>query len=257
MRTAVFNIIWVFALTTPISSLHIDAALVRRAPDVASSVPTITSNTLGTAIGGALDPYATRPPTVHQGRLKFAETSPPDLKINVVNAIGIPLAISYASNAGGPKPDGDPGPGTLTLSTQISCPSGWAGRITIGKNYDPLGSKIEASFVPPNFVPDVDVSYVDGYTVPITCSCSGVPVTGCNVPLFHDGHACDDEGPGPICYNPQVNVPHGPPLPFFAPCQGSAYTFPYDDGANSYDQCQSGVIDCCVGRECPAPARQP
>ncbi len=39
--------------------------------------------------------------------------------------------------------------------------------------------------------------------------------------------------------------------------RGSAYTFPKDDGANAWNQCNSGVIDCCVGTSCPAPARQP
>lgn len=39
--------------------------------------------------------------------------------------------------------------------------------------------------------------------------------------------------------------------------RGSAYTFPKDDGANSWNQCNSGVIDCCIGTSCPAPARQP
>ena len=39
--------------------------------------------------------------------------------------------------------------------------------------------------------------------------------------------------------------------------RGSAYTFPNDNGANAWNQCNSGVIDCCVGPSCPAPARQP
>ena len=39
--------------------------------------------------------------------------------------------------------------------------------------------------------------------------------------------------------------------------RGSAYTFPNDNGANAWNQCNSGVIDCCVGTSCPAPARQP
>ena len=80
-----------------------------------------------------------------------------------------------------PTPVGNPGYGILTSSTRVLFPSDWAGRITIGKNYDPRGSKIEASFSPPNYVPDVDISYVNGYSVPISCSCSGVTVSDYNI----------------------------------------------------------------------------
>ena len=242
-----------------------------RAPDPVTS----TQVTLGTASGGALDPLATRPPVIHPERLLLDAAGVPDLTINIVNSIDKPLSIFYGSNDAGPSPVGNPGSGTLTSSTQVLFPSDWAGRITIGSNYDPKGSKIEASFIPPTYVPDVDVSYVDGYSVPITCSCFGVVVTGCNgrllvqsppykynvltitVPLFDEGNICTNEGPGPICYSPAENVPEGPADPFFKPCEGAAYTYPDDDGANSYDQCGSGIIDCCVGPQCPAPARQP
>lgn len=140
-----------------------------------------TSVALGTASGGALDPKATRPP--HVGP-KPAFAGGPDLTINVVNSYGTPLSIFYGSNAGAPTPVGNPGSGVLTSSTRVLFPSSWAGRITIGRNYDPQGSKIEGSFSPPNYVPDVDISYVDGYSVPISCSCSGVAVAGCNIRMF-------------------------------------------------------------------------
>ena len=52
-------------------------------------------------------------------------------------------------------------------------------------------------------------------------------------------------------------MPNGPASPFFAPCAGAAYTYPNDNAANSYGQCNTGVINCCVGPTCPAPARQP
>ena len=202
-----------------------------------------SSTTLGTASGGALDPLATHPPAFGP---KPAFAGGPDLTINVVNSFGSPLSIFYGSNAGAPTPVNNPGSGTLSSSTQVLFPSGWAGRITIGGNFDPKGSKIEASYSSPNYVPDVDISYVDGYSVPISCSCYGVAVTGCNskpryhilsaqsrvadlgktVQLFNDGHTCPSQGPGPICYNPEEDVPDGPAAPFFAPCAGAAYTYP-------------------------------
>ena len=41
--------------------------------------------------------------------------------------------------------------------------------------------KIEGSITGP---PDIDVSYVDGYSVPITCASGDIAIPGCNVELF-------------------------------------------------------------------------
>ena len=171
MPMSTYIAIWALALTTP--AFAEEPAMVARAPQAEP-----TSVVLGTASGGALDPLATRPPHVGP-RPAFA--GGPDLTIQVVNSFGVPLSIFYGSNAGAPTPVGNPGSGVLTSSTQVLFPSDWAGRITIGKTYDPQGSKIEASYSSPNYVPDVDVSYVDGFSIPISCSCSGVAVTGCNI----------------------------------------------------------------------------
>lgn len=178
MVTLIYVVAWALALANP--AFAEEPAMLARAPQAE-----ITSVVLGTASGGALDPLATRPP--HIGP-KPAFAGGPDLTISVVNSFGAPLSIFYGSNAGAPTPVGNPGSGVLTSSTRILFPSSWAGRITIGKTYDPRGSKIEASFSPPNYVPDVDISYVDGYSVPISCSCSGVAVTGCNIRMLSIPH---------------------------------------------------------------------
>lgn len=178
MLTTICIIVWSLALTT--SAFAVEPAMVARAPQAEP-----TSVVLGTASGGALDPLATRVP--HVGP-KAALAGGSDLTIRVVNSYGVPLSIFYGSNAGAPTPVGNPGSGVLTSSTQVLFPSAWAGRITIGRTYDPLGSKIEASFSPPNYVPDVDISYVDGFSVPISCSCSGVAVTGCNICVSSHPH---------------------------------------------------------------------
>ena len=161
MHTSTYIAVWTLAIATP--AFAKEPVMVARAPQAEA-----TSVVLGTASGGALDPLATTPP--HIGP-KPAIASGSDLTINVVNSFGVPLSIFYGSNAGAPTPVGNPGSDVLTSSTRVLFPSDWAGRITIGKNYDPWGSKIEASFSSPNYVPDVDVSYVDGYSVPISCSC--------------------------------------------------------------------------------------
>ena len=171
MLISIYTTAWIFAFTN--SAFAREPAITTQASHAEA-----TSVILGTASKGALDPLVTRSP-----HIKYISAFPGEsnLTINIVNSYDSRLFIFYNSNAGAPTPVGNPGYGVLTSSTQVLFPSNWAGRITIGKNYDPRGSKIEASFSPPNYVPDVDISYVDGYSVPISCSCSGVAVSGCNI----------------------------------------------------------------------------
>ncbi|KAL2051028.1 hypothetical protein ABVK25_008622 [Lepraria finkii] len=205
------------------------------------------------------------------------------LTIHVTNSIGPGLYVSFGHNAGSPTAINNPQNGPLGTATQGVYPTNWAGRIAIGKDADPAvigrGSLIEASFDPLSgvYTPFVDVSYgipsphpatpqpliptkpppVQGYTIPITCSCAGQVVTGCNKPLFADGIQCANEGPGPICYNPLNNSGQKEgtaAAPFFEPCQGAAYTYPNDSGAGSY--CESNLINCCVGSTCPGDPKQ-
>ena len=224
------------------------------------------ADNLQIASGGALDPQATPKPNV-------AGSS--SLTIQITNKQGASLTISYAHNAGGPTPIGNPETGVLGSSTQAVFPTGWAGRINIGKTgpVDPKSSKIEGSFTGQ---PNVDVSYVDGYafpsllsqytllsrliisnsyTVPIVCSCADKVVTGCNLGLYHLGNTCPNKGPGDICYNTAENLANGPAPPFFAPCKGAAYTYPNDNLADS--GCNVDTISCCIGTDCPANPNQP
>lgn len=178
-----------------------------------------------------------------------------DLTISVTNTHGTPLSISFGSNAGGPSPIGNPSATTLAHGspTQYAFPTGWAGRIYVGPNLNPQGSKIEGSYTGP---PDVDISYVDGYSVPITCSSNGTAVAGCNISLFSQpGVACDHQVDGPVCLNSAREHPDGPAPPFFAACQGAAYTYPNDNEAN-VSNLPSRLITCCIGTSCEAPSRQ-
>lgn len=126
----------------------------------------------------------------------------------------------------------------------------------------------------------------------MTCSCAGTVVTGCNKDLF-SLNTCDvslspdlypiypylprylygyifqfiyrwltkifqqHEVEG-TCLNPTRSDPNATAAStFFAPCQGAAYTFADDNDADSSYQCQNGVIECCVGSDCPACPKQP
>ena len=169
MLTSNYAAVGALAFMTQALAGKMEPALAPRAPADAVQTPVV----LGTASGGALDPKATRPPTAD--KVDFSG----DLLLNIVNKQGYALSVFYGSNAGGPSIVGNPGSGALAASatTQVAVPTEFAGRVTIGPDYDPNGSKIEWNWIN---VPDVDVSYVDGYSIPITCSCQGTAVTGCN-----------------------------------------------------------------------------
>ncbi|MCJ1333160.1 hypothetical protein MMC10_009854 [Thelotrema lepadinum] len=178
-----------------------------------------------------------------------------DMTIALDNQYGASVSISFGSNVGAPPPRGNPTATALpdASSTEYTFPTGWAGRIYVGPNLNPFGSKVEGSITGP---PDIDVSYVDGYGVPITCSSGDDVVSGCNIELFEQADVtCPDLVEGPVCLNPAQNVPGGPAHPFFAACSGSAYTFPKDDMANA-GGLTSNLVSCCIGTTCQAPVRQ-
>ena len=177
------------------------------------------------------------------------------MTISITNSYGTPLALSFASNAGAPAPVGNPSATVLPniSPTQYAFPTGWAGRIYVGPNTDFRGSKIEGSLTGP---PDIDVSYVDGYSVPITCSSKGIAVSGCNIDLFEQpGITCQNQVDGPVCLNSAQNIANGPSPPFFAACAGAAYTYPNDNEAN-VSNLKSNEVSCCIGTSCRAPSRQ-
>ena len=178
------------------------------------------------------------------------------MTISITNVYGSQLSLSFASDVGSPAPVGNPSATILPNAspTQYTFPTGWAGRIYVGPNTNPMGSKIEGSITGP---PDIDVSYVDGYSVPITCSSEGIAITGCNIELFKQpGITCNNKVNGSVCLNPAQNIANGPAPPFFSACAGSAYTYPNDNDAN-VSNLKSNLVSCCIGTSCQAPSRQP
>ncbi|KAI1867267.1 hypothetical protein JX265_000896 [Neoarthrinium moseri] len=243
--------------------------VIETSPSVYSSTlasPTISRRsapTIGEAICGALDTACPH------GNMFAAviPTPPPLMTISIVNQAGAPISTLHASNVGGPSIVSGINTtiGTMAAgaTAAIAVPTGWAGNIQIGLAKHKLTgdvSQIEANFViPPDngithytfAVPDIDVSYVNGYSLSMTCSCNGVRVTGCTKDLFALNKCPNHNGQG-ACANPtrpflDVKVPTA----FFAPCVGEAYTFPDDGKANSFGECQNGTITCCVGNKCP------
>jgi len=177
------------------------------------------------------------------------------MTISITNVYGSQLSLSFLSNAGGPAPVGNPSATVLPDNSpiQYAFPTGWAGRIYVGPNTDYRSSKIEGSLTGP---PDIDVSYVDGYSVPITCSSEGTAVSDCNIDLFKQpGITYNNQVDGPVCLNPAQNIADGPAPPFFKACAGAAYTYPNDNKAN-VSNLKSNLVSCCIGTSCQAPSRQ-
>ncbi len=176
------------------------------------------------------------------------------MTISLTNVYETQLSLSFNSNAGGPSPVDNSSAIILSNAspTQYTFPTGWAGRIYVGSNLNPDGSKIEGSYTGSS---DINVSYVDGYSVPITCSFEGTAISGCNIDLFKQaGIICNNQVDGPVCLNSAKSVADGPASPFFAACAGAVYTYPNDNDAN-VSNLGSNVVFCCIGTSCKAPSR--
>ncbi|KAL8903999.1 MAG: hypothetical protein Q9171_007205 [Xanthocarpia ochracea] len=158
-----------------------------------------------------------------------------------------------------PPVPGNPTTGTIGDCAVWSFPPGWSGRVHVGGGAGAPdgGTLYEGSVNITGGVGAMDVSYVEGYSVPMLCTDKRDGfVSGCGIDLFSVGTCPTGGSPGGVCKNPQG--PGGdrdsafrwceacsPPDPFFAPCAAAAYTFPTDDDAVAG---MSGLdITCVVG----------
>lgn len=178
------------------------------------------------------------------------------------------LSIRWSGNAEGAyfTFNGGANTGPATGCTDLG--SGFQGQVGIsylGANGQPHA---DGTILETNPTGYFDISYILGYTLPVICSASNGASTGCAKDLFGSGTPCPDLVDG-VCKNPTGPggsrdpgvYPNsawcnacGPADPFFAPCAGSAYTFPYDDGATV--AAGSGSINCCVGTACGDTGRE-
>jgi hypothetical protein len=187
----------------------------------------------------------------------------PDITIAITNLYGVELSLSFVLGSTSipgfttlsafATPLGNPQPTILpySASTQYIFPTGWSGNIPIGRTLQVGNSLIEGNYIKD---PWLDVSYVDGFSVPITCSSGGKPITGCNIDLFQQPGITCENTTGSVCINPARSEDDGPAACFFAACAGTAYTFPHDDNAA---RPIFSSVSCCIGTSCPAPERQP
>lgn len=181
------------------------------------------------------------------------------------------LSITWSGNAQGAYYtfNGGANTGPATGCTDLgSSFSGQVGISYMGANGQPHA---DGTILETNPTGYFDISYILGYTLPVVCSSAGAS-TGCSLDLFslgtcptavQDGVCQNPTGPGgskdPGSYQGSASAQPwcnacSPPDPFFAPCAGSAYTYPYDDGATVGPA--TGSIQCCVGTACAATGRE-
>ena len=225
----------IIALVAPhlVSSVIVEWKYTTEYVTQTGSPPTHTPKPSGlpseSAEGKTLSTATVPASSITPSTLPASVTSSPPIGSGVMN-IGIenhwpePLSISYLDNEGSPGALGSPSAAPLGSSTQLVYPTGWAGRIYVGKTTNSANSKIEGSTTGAN---DIDVSYVDGYSVPVTCSVAGTPVTGCNIDLWTATTNCTNMvGHKDVCLNPMQGVADGPSDPWFVPPHSISIALP-------------------------------
>jgi len=177
------------------------------------------------------------------------------MTISMINMYDNQLSLFFGSNADDSSSIDNPSAIILSdnVFTQYAFPTEWAGRVYVGSNLNLDGSKIEGSYTGS---PDIDVSYVNGYSVPITCSFEGTAVFGCNVDLFKQPSiSCNDQVDDSVCLNSAQNIANELASSFFAACAGAAYIYPNDNDVN-VSNLKSILVSCCVDASCQALSRQ-
>ncbi|KAI1492013.1 hypothetical protein F5X96DRAFT_433289 [Biscogniauxia mediterranea] len=189
-----------------------------------------------------------------------------DYVVMVVNSHTAAISTAHRQNVGSPAVGG---PNTIGVGQtgMMAVPTGWAGVVAVGEVPYPLNDRaslIEGSFVDQYPSDPVrggkakaafDVSYVDGFTVPIVCQCQGMVVMGCNLNLHQmcPGQYRFNEK---TCINPHRDGQGAGVGNFFEACRPMAYTLPSDESTvNGHPACVLGMT-CCVGTACPAHPKQ-
>lgn len=114
-------------------------------------------------------------------------------------------------------------------------------------------SKIEDSYTSSS---DIDVSYVNDYSVLITCSFKNTAVFNCNVDLFKQlSISCNDQVNDFVCLNFAQNIVNELTSSFFAVCAKTVYIYSNDNDVN-VSNLKSILISCCVDVLCQALSRQ-
>ncbi|KAI1136906.1 hypothetical protein F5Y05DRAFT_414627 [Hypoxylon sp. FL0543] len=192
-----------------------------------------------------------------------APSSSGDYTVTLTNSHTAPVVTIHGQGADSPTAVGkDNEPHTMSLSeiATFALPTGWSGRVALyedgylNNSFLDRATLLEGSFennALDTAVIALDVSYVDGFTVPLVCECKNTIVMGCNLDL-HPMCQPNSTMNAKTCANPNREFKVGvPPTNPFNDCQGLAYTYPQDDNATKYDpEGCSRQISCCIGTAC-------
>ncbi|KAJ3499678.1 hypothetical protein NLG97_g141 [Lecanicillium saksenae] len=99
-------------------------------------------------------------------------------------------------------------------------------------------------------VGDVDVSYVNGFSRPVSCVCKENNITaGCSTYLWNYNTCPNDNWQGSCRNDKRWEKDATSPLEFFSPCHfhGGAFTYPRDDANTLNQRCPSEDYWCCIG----------
>ncbi|KAK8070829.1 hypothetical protein PG997_011032 [Apiospora hydei] len=213
-----------------------------------------------------LGPRPTPPPEIAGSFRAALGPGPKYVTITITNKRDDPISTSHARDPNTPKMvSGNANPGVIPAGgkAEFAVPTGWIGNVAITPSRYKLTNDItliEANYVIPDgysyAVADVDVSFVNGFSVAAVCSCDNKGVTGCNKNLWNLGKCANNNGQGG-CVNPlRSDKSATQAAPFFRPCQHAAWTYVEDGAADAWGLCQSGHIACCVGPKCAPNPKQ-
>ncbi|KAI1371708.1 Osmotin, thaumatin-like protein [Hypoxylon crocopeplum] len=192
-----------------------------------------------------------------------APPSDGNFMFTVVNSHTAPVSTFHEEGAGSPTVIRNNNPANTIApgeTVTFAAPTGWSGRLAMfedgyGDKVLDRGSLLEGSFMKfpsGDAVMALDVSYVDGFTVPMVCECNQTIVLGCNLNL---NDVCPKELQlnAKTCKNPYRDQ-HTPPTSeenVFRDCETMAYTYPTDDLATKVDIAGcSRSTTCCIGTAC-------
>ena len=151
---------------------------------------TLIAATPCTTHDAAIDHLSTQATSTTMSTLAATGAAGDEMTIAITNLYGAQLSLSFGLNAGFPAPLDNPQPTILpdSSSTQYIYPTRWAKRVGIGPNLNVNSSKIEGSFIVFKdiiiTILNIDINYVNSYSISITCSFKGITVTGYNIELF-------------------------------------------------------------------------
>ncbi len=177
------------------------------------------------------------------------------MTISITNVYETQLSLFFASNADDSAPVENSSAIILfdISPIQYTFPTEWAERIYVELNTNSMGSKIEGSLTDSS---NINVSYVDDYSVLITCFFEGTAIFDCNIDLFkQSGITCNNQVDDSVCLNFAQNIVNEFASPFFTACAEAVYTYSKDDKIN-VSNLKSNLISCCIDMSCEALSRQ-